>query len=212
MELYLPKGTGVERFQVTKAACASALGYALPALANAVEADGQVSLQIEGGRVPLANPAASDLDGRLIIHSSRIATGPLIQELTTLLQFPSTIATLGQEAVVPVRLVNGRVYHRDLQLIFPNLTIRTQGSVGLDGTLDLLAEIPVPPKWLGGRSLGQALAKQTIRLPIRGTISKPKIDQRAVEAALAQVVHDSAGDVLRQELDKKLNKLLTPKR
>lgn len=211
MELYLPKGTGVDRFQLTKATCASALGYALPALADAVEADGQISLQIEAGRVPLANPAASDIDGRLIIHNSRIATGPLIQELATLLKSPST-ATLGQEAVVPVRLVNGRVYHRDLQLIFPDLTIRTQGSVGLDGTLDLLAELPIPPKWLGGKSLSQVLAKQTIRLPVRGTVSKPKIDQRALEAALAQVLRDSAGDVLRQELDKKLNKFLAPKK
>jgi hypothetical protein len=211
MELYLPKGTNVDRFQLTRATCASAMGYALPALANALEADGQVSLQIDAGQVPLAQPTAANIAGRLIIHNSRIAGSPMIQELATLLRAP-TQATLGAEAVVPLRFVNGRVYHRDLKLIFPELTITTQGSVGLDGSLDLLAEMPVPPKWLAGKSLGSASIKPVVRLPIRGTLSSPKIDAHALQQAMAQVVRDTAGDVLRHELDKKLNNLLQPKK
>lgn len=210
VEIYLEKGARLERLQLTSASCAGALGYALPVLAEAIQAEGQVSIAVDYARVPVANPAAADIGGQVIIHSSRIVTGPLIQELAVLLRAPAQ-ATLGQEAVVPVRLVNGRVYHRDLQLIFPDLTIRTQGSVGLDGSLDLLAEMPIPPKWAGSKPLGQLVSRQTIRLPIRGSLAKPKLDEQALRAALAQSARDAAGDAVRQQIDKQFNRLLQPR-
>ena len=41
-----------------------------------------------------------------------------------------------------------------MELIFPDFTIRTKGSVGIDDqTLSLLAEMPIPPKWLQNNPL-----------------------------------------------------------
>jgi hypothetical protein len=111
---------------------------------------------------------------------------------------------------VPFRVAEGRVYHRDLELVFPELTIRTSGSVGFDGSLALVAEMPVPPKWLGSGKVSTALAKQTIRLPIGGTLEHPKLDEQVLRTVSAQFLRDTASELIQQELNKQLDKLLRP--
>jgi hypothetical protein len=132
-----------------------------------------------------------------------------VRELAVLLDRPG-IARLSRESVVPFRLVEGRVYHRDLELVFPDLTIRTHGSVGLDQTLSIMAEMPVPPKWLGNNPLGASLKNQTIRLPIGGTLSQPQIDRRALAQVSAEFVRGSAGNLLRDTLNKQFDRLFNP--
>ena len=69
------------------------------------------------------------------------------------------------------------------------LSIRTHGWVGLDEKLDIVADMPVPPKWLAGNTLvSQAMRNQTISLPIKGTLNKPQIDP----AELARSVSNSS--------------------
>jgi translocation and assembly module TamB len=206
LEVTLPKGRAIDHARLTPAACASAVGYALPALANVAQADGDISLDLQSGRVPLTDPAKADVVGWLTIHSAQVSGGPLVQELSVLLQGPPAL-TLAKDNVVPFRLVDGRVYHTGLELHFPELTIRTSGSVGLDGSLSLTAEMPVPPKWLGNNKLAKAaFGNQVIRLPIGGTLSKPKIDEQALRTAAQRFVQQAAENALRQEMDGKIKK------
>lgn len=206
LEVTLAKGRIVDRARLSPLACASALGYAAPVLAGVAQADGDISLDLQDGRFPLSDPTQGTLLGWLTLHSAQVSGGPLVQELSVLLKGPATL-TLAKDNVVPFRLLNGRVYHTGLELHFPELTIRTSGSVGLDGSLALIAEMPVPPKWLGTSKLAKsALANQTIRLPIGGTLDKPKLDEQALRDASARFVRDTAENVLRQEMDGKLKK------
>jgi len=211
LELNLARGDGIDRMKLTPAMCAGALGFALPALAKATEADGELSLALEATRLPSTGLAQADITGQLTIHSAKVGPGPLARELAVLLKGPATL-TFVRESIVPFRVVNGRVHHQNLQLLFPELTVKTSGSVGLDGSVDLVAEFPVPPKWLpaGGR-VATALASRTIRLPIRGTLSQPKMDAEALRHANAQVVRDAAGDALKNEAEKRLNQFLKPR-
>lgn len=85
--------------------------------------------------------------------------------------------------------------------------MRLSGSVGLDGSLALTAEMPVPPKWLGSSKLAKsALANQMIRLPIGGTLEHPKIDERALSEAAAKFAGNAAENLLGRELDGKVKK------
>jgi hypothetical protein len=209
-EAYVAKGKVIDHARLTPATCAGALGYALPALADVAEAEGEFSLELDGGRLPLADFTRAQASGRLIIHAAQVSPGPLVRELGVLLKGPATL-TLARDEVVPFQVVNGRVYHRDLELHFPELTVRTSGSVGLDGSLALVAEMPVPPKWLGSGKLAEAVGKQTVRLPIGGTLSRPKLDEQALRAASARFARDAAGEAIRHELDSKLKKVLRPR-
>jgi hypothetical protein len=206
MVLHLAPGPMVDRACITSEMCSAALGYAIPALAGATVADGLVSLTLEGGHLNLADQTKSELKGTLRLHSARIDTGPLVRELNGLLRSPSP-ANLVKETRVPFQVINGRVYHQNLELAFPNFTIRTSGSVGMDGTVALVAEMPIPPRWLGNNALAAALANQTIRLPIGGTIDNPHIDPQALQAANAQFIRNAASDVIRNDLEGNLRKL-----
>lgn len=211
MELSLVPGSNLQRAKLTPELCASALGYAAPTLANATEVQGEVSVQVAKGRMPLAFPEKAEVQGTFILHDARLAPGPMVKELTNLLKYPPKTA-LVKEAQVPFALVDGKVHHRDLELIFPELTIRSAGWVALDGTLSLLLEMPIPPRWLGNNPrLNAALANQKITLPLRGTLSQPRLDERAVREASGRFVRDAAGDVLQQEIENRLKKLLGPK-
>ena len=209
-EIHLPAGPVIRQAQITPEMCNTWLKYLAPVLADVTTAEGRFSMDLEHCRVDANRPEQSKLAGRLTVHTVEIGPGPLVRELAVLLGRPAP-ARLRRESAVPFEMVDGRIYHRDLELVFPDVTIRTQGSVGLDQSLNILAEMPVPPKWIGNNTLGTALRGQTIRLPIGGTLSKPKIDQRTMDRLNQQFLENAARNVLEDELNKQLQRLLGPK-
>ncbi len=210
MELILLAGTIVDRARITPAMCSSGLGFAMPALANVADAEGSISVQLDGGRIPLSAPTTGEVKGKFILHTAKIGPGSVVRELSTLLRVPPP-TSLVKECQVPFHMVNGRVHHRDLELVFPQFTLKTSGSVGMDGSLALVVEMPVTPALAGTMKLSPALAKQTIKLPIGGTVDRPRIDPAALAQLTSQFARDAASDVLRQQLDGKLKKLLDRK-
>ena len=138
------KATGIEKARITPALCSALLGYASPVFGGVHEADGEVSLAIEGGQVPLDDPTKADLWGRFTVHHVKVTPGPLLQELAILLKSPPSL-NLPKEHVVPFRLVNGRIYHQNLELPIGEFTIRSTGSVGLDGSLALITKCRFHP-------------------------------------------------------------------
>src|SRR5207302_10553324 len=68
-ELQLKQGLVLEHAQITPAMGASALGHALPVLANVTEAQGELSLHLDHARTPLATPERSEISGKLHVHA-----------------------------------------------------------------------------------------------------------------------------------------------
>ena len=111
----------------------------------------------------------------------------LIKELTAILQrgaipnlknMDGSVMSIDSPNV-EFRMVNRRVYHRGLTLVIGTTPITTQGSVGMDESLALMAEVPINARLLGvDLSLG-ALEGTTLKIPIGGTLNKPKLDRRA---------------------------------
>ena len=212
IELTLPAGPLMEKVQIDPAMCSTLLKYIAPVLADVTSAQGSFSIVLDACRIPLAEPKKSDLAGRFLIHSVQIGPGPLVRELAMLLGRESP-ARLRQESTVAFQMKNGRIYHNNLELMFPDLTIRTQGSVGLDQTLDLVAEMPIPPKWLAGNPLvSKALSNQVIHIPLKGTLAKPQLDQREMERLSRQFIKKAAGNLLEGELNKQLDRLFGPRK
>jgi len=146
----------------------------------------------------------------MIVHSVNIGPGPMIYELAVLLGRASP-AKLTRESVISFRLAGGRVYHSGLELVFPDLTIRTHGSVGLDQSLELMAEMPVPPKWRGKHELlDSALRDQIIRVPIGGTLSRPRLDRKTLDQLSQRFLENAARNVLQDGLNRGLQQLFGP--
>ena len=218
--LALEPGRAVDQVRITPAACAALLQYLAPLLAGVTQAEGRFSIDLDGchvplggpadgQHVPLAGPADGEIAGKLTIHSIQVGPGPLIQQLAQLLGRPMT-ARLAREMVVPFRMTGRRVYHEQMELVFSDVTVRTKGSVGLDQTLSLLVEMPVPPQWQGNPAIAPLLRNQVIQLPVVGTLSQPRIDLRALEQVSRQSLQNAARNVIEDQFNRQLNRLMAP--
>jgi hypothetical protein len=179
-ELVLQKGTVFDHAPITPEMCDDLLKYIAPVLAEVTEVSGEFSIELDDWRFPLEDPAKGEGSGRLTIHKIDVGAGPLVRALTTLLGLPASVR-LADNSIVEFTMVDGRVHHRDLQFGIGRFQVHTEGSVGLDQTLDLVAEIPVPDKLLGfglveETRLFEAMQGQTLVLPIGGTLQEPKVD------------------------------------
>jgi len=211
MDLTLPAGPLVRQVQIDPQMCSILLKYIAPVLADVTSAQGAFSIDLEGCRLPLSDPAKGELAGRFIIHSVEIGPGPLIRELAILMG-RETPAKLRRESVVPFKMIGGRVYHQGLELIFPDFSVRTYGSVGFDQTLAIMTEMPVPPKWLENNPLAPGLRNQTIRIPIAGTLQRPQLDRAVMDQLSRQFIRNAARNMLEEELGKGLDRLFGPQK
>jgi hypothetical protein len=211
MEFTLPPGPLVRQVPINPDMCGCMLKYIAPIMADVATAPGTFSIELEHCRIPLGDPAKGDLAGKFIVHSMEIGPGPLVREMA-ILTGRETPARLRQESVVPFQMANGRISHQGMELIFPDFTVRTSGSVGIaDQTLDIMAEMPVPPKWLENNPAAPALRNQTIRLPLAGTLSHPQLDRAEMEKQSAQFIRKAATGLIQEGLKNELDRLLPPR-
>jgi translocation and assembly module TamB len=207
MELTMPPGKLAEKVQITPDMCDMFLKYVSPILAGVSEARGSFSLELLRCRLPLSNPKMGDLAGKFIVHDVAIGPGPLIRELAILLDREKP-AQLRKESVVNFQMRQGRIYHDHMELIFPEFTIHTQGSVGIDDqTLALEAQMPIPPKWVENNPLPQSLKNQTLRLPIAGTLSRPQLDKAKFNEYFRQFARKAILGGVEEGLNRGLNEL-----
>lgn len=161
------------------------LVYVAPELAGATRMAGLFSLALDGGRLPLGDPAAGTLSGRLAMHAVDLGPGPIVQQLLTRLPgglpIPQSIR-IADESDVRFRLVEGRVWHEGLEFGVPlpdpgmRLDVESRGSVGLnDGSLDLTLALPFPAEVPPGRPVLQVLAGKTVSVGVKGVIGRPEV-------------------------------------
>jgi hypothetical protein len=193
-ELVFAKGPVVDHVELTSPVCGELLKYVLPVLSETTGISGQFSVALDGWRVPLDDPGRATGSGQFSIHRMDVSS-MMLQRLSESLHIPPTVR-LAEGSVVQFKMAGRRVEHQGLTFGTPQLMLRTQGSVGLDQSLDLLAEIAVNPA-LGGQLAQAPLLKQTLQIPIHGTFTRPRADLRQAGQEMLQNV---IGDVLKLKL------------
>jgi hypothetical protein len=202
---------------ITDALCRDWLQYLAPALAEATRAQGQFSVQLKQSVIPLAAPQRSTLSGNLVIHSAQIRPGPLTAKIAALAaQIDAIIkrrpGTAGSTVlnitpqVVPFRMIEGRVEHQNFQIEIGDVVVRTSGYVGLDQSLSLVAEIPIRDKWVQRDPFLRGLKGQTLKIPIRGTLQKPRLDKQVIARLSRQMLQGAADGLLNDAIDRRLKK------
>ena len=182
--------------------------------------------QIGAGKLPLADPWSGNLPGRMQIHSIDVRPGAFAGELVGLARQVETILNPTQmDARAPslltisnqdvdFRLVDRRVYHRNLQFKAGPMTVTTHGSVGIDDeSLAIIATFNVPDTWMG-KFAGARQPGQGIEVPIEGTLSKPKFDAKIIPAVAGSLIGgavEGAAEKILQPLGKRLDQLFPPK-
>jgi translocation and assembly module TamB len=115
------------------------------------------------------------------------------------------------EKAIDVTVVDGRVYHKNLEFLIDDVPVRSNGSVGFDETLNLMIEVPIQQKWVGSKPALQSLVGQVIQIPVTGTFAKPQVDNRAVGSFITQAAQQAAGGIIGEEINKAFDKILKPR-
>ncbi len=226
--LTLGEGRVIDQVRASPELCATWMKYVGPMLADAAVVDGRFSLDLTGATVPLDALRAGDVAGALQIHGVDVRPGPLalrytevVQQVKGLIQGkPLGAASADKvwiklaEQTVPFRVIEGRVHHQQLVMRVGEYTIRTQGSVGFDETIDLVAEIPIEDDWIAGKKYLAGLKGQSVRIPVRGYVNRPQLDSQAIVELGRMIASSTAGSLLNDKLggaEERLQKALEDK-
>jgi len=224
MVLSLPPGRVLENIQLTPELCRGWMKYVAPMLADATEAQGSFSIDTELVQVPLSRLAAANVNGRATLHGANVGPGPLSQKLITVVSQVKLLAKgqpLGAvstdanatwinlpEQQIPFAVQQGRVFHQGMQFQIDDVMIQTSGSVGIDHTLQLVALVPILDSWVGNSRWTQGLKGQSLQIPIGGTVSKPQVDNRALQQISQQLLKQAAGSAIQTEVQGQVQGLI----
>lgn len=220
--LVIERGTVLEQVQITPEMCRGWLKYAAPLVADATEARGRFSVALlQEASIPLAEPTATEGVGVMQIHTAQIGPGPLGRQLVSIAkqvealvkkQPFSAAAPIEQvwvtlpEQAVNLQLHAGRVYHERMQFRIGDVDLTTQGSVGLDQSLQLVVEAPIREEWIARDPSLTVLRGQTLKIPVRGSVSQPQVDAGALRDSATQLLGSAAQGALQGQIDKQLNR------
>ncbi len=225
----LEPGVVAESVRLTPEMTDRWLKYLAPLAADTARIDGTVSAEIDEAMIVIDDPQslahetmASRVSGRLNIEGVQMTAGPLTQQIISGVDQLKSLARAipGQanpsDATDPTKLITmppqsveflldrGVVSHKRIYFEIDRAQLITGGQVGLDGQLDLVAQIPLDRRWLGADL--QGLAGQGVSLPITGTLSRPRLDSSGVRQVVAQLATQtiqSAGDTfLKKQIER----------
>ncbi|MBP90758.1 MAG: hypothetical protein CMJ64_29275 [Planctomycetaceae bacterium] len=217
MIMTLPKGPVAEQVRISPEMCGLWLKYVAPLVADATAVQGRFSVSLEGATIPLDTPSAGDIEGTLELHEGQIGPGPLSQQLLWLASLVKSVAdnqpwdgqsTLGNtwldvsEQRVAFRMAENRVFHDGLEVAVKDVVIRTSGSVGTDQTLSLVAEVPIRDEWVARSKYLASLRGQSLQVPVHGTLTSPKLDQRAIQQITQQTAMGAASGLIQEQTNR----------
>jgi hypothetical protein len=216
----------IERVRVTPEMTASWLKYVAPAVAEATETQGELSLDLTGAKIPLYNPETGSVVGRVDIHSLQVTPGPtaraiilLAEQIRALVERrppplelgrnPTLLKVSGQQ--IDFRMAGGRVQHQGMSMDIGSVTIRTHGWVAFDESMGLVAEVPIKAEWFGRNGVPAGLKDQTLQIPIGGTLRRPQVDPRAMQQVVALFAQNAARDLIEGQINKQFDRLFQPR-
>jgi hypothetical protein len=218
-QLVAPAGPMLVDVNMTPEMCREWLKFVSPVVADATAVNGKLTLIVESGAIPFARPESAAISGIVRIHSATVSPGPLARQA---IDSAATLARLvrkkqpdwaGRELQIALpaqdiafRMQQGRVAHEGLTFQAGEVVITTRGSVGLDQTLDMVVEIPLPEAWVDRGPVLKALRGEVVQIPLRGTLDHPQVDGRTLAEWGKRLGTQAAGGLLQNLLEKGLDR------
>jgi hypothetical protein len=200
------------------------LKYLAPLAADVSEISGTFNMELDEALVVVDDLHRSRVSGRMQVQQAQMDAGPLAQQVLTTVDTVKSLArglqgppqpsgsrrlVTWEPQTVDFALQNGVVTHQRLFMTIDNARLVTSGAVGLNGQLDLLAQLPLQASWLGTDL--QGLAGQNVSLPIRGTLASPRLDSsglaRMAQQLGSQAIRQTAENALQEQLNRGMQRL-----
>ncbi len=180
--LSIPKNTQIlTNVQITDLMAEQLLGGLNPIFFGAKGAEGSVDLFMQYFTWPLSKEGRNQaaFAGTLSLKGVRLSASPFLSGVLSIMNVGGNQLDF-DDIDIDFVARNGRVTSSPIQLNIGGFPLKLAGSLGLDGSVDYNAQIPVAPLF-GGKDIAQLFQGVTVNVPIRGTSSKPKVDSRAAK-------------------------------
>ncbi len=182
--------------QVTQGLIDGLLAAIHPLFKDAVIPDGLLGLNMKHFNWPLSEKERNKATfaGTLQLNGIRLNSTPFMAGLLNMMGISERQLSLADQDI-DFEAKNGRIALSPVTLDAEGYQLKMHGSIGFDQTLDFIARLPVTKKMVG-KDAYRFLQGTTIKVPIRGTTSQPRIDEAAFQEA--------TGDLMQQALRKNL--------
>jgi len=184
--------------QVTQGLIDGLLAAIHPLFKDAVVPDGLLGLKMKHFSWPLSEKERNraTFAGTLKLKGVRLNSTPFMADLLKMMGISERELSLADQDI-DFEAKDGRIALSPMTLEAEGYQLKMHGSIGFDSSLDFIARIPVTEKVVG-RDAYPFLQGTTIKVPIGGTTSEPRIDETAFQQA--------TGDLMQQALRKNLEK------
>ncbi len=184
--------------QVTQGLIDGLLAAIHPLFKDAVVPNGLLGLNMKHFSWPLSEKERNraTFAGTLKLNGMRLNSTPFLAGLLNMMGISERQLSLANQEI-DFEAKNGRIALSPMTLDAEGYQLKMHGSIGFDKTLDFIARIPVTKRMVG-KDAYRFLQGTTIKVPIRGTASKPQIDEA--------VFQEATGDLMQQALRKNLGK------
>jgi hypothetical protein len=172
------------------------LSYLSPLVGQSISPTGRLSLTAEKADIPLGasvRQAATFLGDFTIEDFESRLKGPLaILAAWTGAQGEVEKQTLGP---FPIRLENGLFHLEDQKVrLRRGIEFRLDGTIALDGTMETTVGIPLTEDLLKKAGVpvrpGGARIDRLVRIPLKGTVKHPKLDEARIPIEILKTVGD----------------------
>ena len=206
--LTIPDNSRVlDKMQITRDMANQLLARIHPLFKGATQMSGVFDLDLKHFSWPLGRENLNDLRfaGNMDFHDVRLDSSTLLGALLTALRIQETGLDLSGRQIL-FTCANGRIETNQLRTNLGDTELLIGGSLGLDTTIDYLAQVEVTQKLVGG-DLYKYLEGTMIRVPIGGTLSDPDISAKTVQRAVADLANQAGKKKLEEAAGNLLKKL-----
>ena len=184
--LRLGKNSTIRDAEINDEVSRRVLTFAAPILDQATRVSGFVTVDLDHAEFPLGagRGRQTKVEGAVVFEDVEFAPGPLANEILGAMGRGDLVLQLDRP--VTLTIADGRINQRGMSLPVGELTrVELTGWVDFDRNLSMIAEIPVTGALVGNNPLLSDIVSGTkVRLPIVGTLDKPKVDKEALASNL----------------------------
>ena len=167
----------LHEMDLTPDLCNELLQFVIPILARTTRVSGKISLELDDFDWPLGKSSATELKGRLTLHSVEAGAGQLTKSIAELVApgIADGAVEISKDDVVAFSMHDGRVYHENLAFSLAGIQAISHGLVGLDESLDWFVEVQIPALEAvdaAAHPILSVLAQQRPTLHFTGTLEK----------------------------------------
>ena len=190
------------------ALAAQVLSRIHPIFKGASGLQGRASLHIDSLNIPLGKGAQAKaaFTGRLLLNKTSLRADGWFDEILDLAKVREREVELGTQTIT-FTCANGRVTTTPLRASIGRLDMLLEGNMGLDQSMSYTITVPVTEE-LVGRKVAEYLPGKEVRIPVGGTLQKPRVDRERFRAELERLARDAGTRALENEADELLRKLM----